>query len=397
MSPVERIELAKKRLPLGSIFKVYVNSIENDRLFLTLATKPTPLLKFDYGGLITSKNVVREENSKKSWSSVVKTENSTKIHGNSKHRYLIIVDLEATCDFSPVPAVTPETAEIIEFPYVVLDTKTLEIVHEKQMYIKPENLKGITPYCHVLTSITQEVVSTGVFLGEAIRQMDQYLSKNFDENSFCIVTDGVWDLSCQLRSEAKRKEIGLAPWYQEYYNVREEFRKFLPFFPFSIREPTLHIMLQAMGLDFVGKHHRGIDDCHSIATLVKAMLIAGHSFENPMKIPEDYDQLKDPSFFTFAAHAPENSWKCQFCTQKFWDHFCENDNFRAVWNKPLASSCRFCFKSRPVSDVQQCQICSQNFSLSEEEIEYYQSRRWYFPKNCANCRQLKSQIFIGDP
>ena len=49
----------------------------------------------------------------------------------------------------------------------------------------------------------------------------------------------------------------LDPWFQEYVNLREEFRKFLPIFPFKPHEPPLQVMLQALSLSFVGKHHSG--------------------------------------------------------------------------------------------------------------------------------------------
>jgi len=172
----------------------------------------------------------------------------------------------------------------------------------------------------------------------------------------------------------------------------------MPFFPFSVREPPLHIMLQALQLEFVGKHHRGIDDCHSIALIVKAMLIAGHSFDKAVVIAPDYDSQLDPSFLNFTSQAPSNSWKCETCTPKFVDKYCDEDPYRAVWNKPLASSCRFCGSTKPsdINEQRDCQICGKGFFLTPEEIQYFQSKHWYFPKNCATCRQLKTQIYLGE-
>jgi len=157
-------------------------------------------------------------------------------------------------------------------------------------------------------------------------------------------------------------------------------------------------MLQALQLDFVGKHHRGIDDCHSIALIVKAMLIAGHIFDKPVVIPPDYDSQSDPSFLNFTSQAPSNSWTCVNCTTKFADKYSKEDPYRAVWNKPLASSCRFCATAKPsdIHESRECQICGKGFFLTPEEVLFFQSKRWYFPKNCANCRQLKTQIYLDE-
>lgn len=96
-------------------------------------------------------------------------------------------------------------------------------------------------------------------------------------------------------------------------------------------------MLQALSLTFVGKHHRGIDDCHSIAQVVKALLKLGHKFGDPAPVA----QQEDPAFLRFASIAPHGSWKCRLCTDK---HNTESEKHagRAVWNKPMARVCRFC-------------------------------------------------------
>jgi hypothetical protein len=109
-------------------------------------------------------------------------------------RYLVVIDLEATCDFCPEPIVDASVnSEIIEFPWVrhptmamrvclsvgslplilccvcgvcgvcvsccvrrsarqvVLDTQTLEVVHEERYFVRPDFLEGVTPYCSALT------------------------------------------------------------------------------------------------------------------------------------------------------------------------------------------------------------------------------------------------------
>jgi len=89
-------------------------------------------------------------------------------------RYLVVVDLEATCDYCPEPLVDASVnSEIIEFPWVcpptasssqishlgatpqvVLDTNTLEVIHEERYFVRPDYLLGVTPYCSALTGAT---------------------------------------------------------------------------------------------------------------------------------------------------------------------------------------------------------------------------------------------------
>lgn len=70
-------------------------------------------------------------------------------------RYLCVLDFEATCDegkgFSP--------AEIIEFPAIILDTRTMSEVDNFHRYCRPVERPVLTEFCKSLTGIMQEQVS----------------------------------------------------------------------------------------------------------------------------------------------------------------------------------------------------------------------------------------------
>lgn len=93
-----------------------------------------------------------------------------------------MLDLEATCDYAPQPTVDVTTSEVTEFPWVVLDTRTGSIVHETQMYVRPENLDGVTYYCTKLTGISQDMVREGVSLKTAMQHFDDYIRAKFGED-----------------------------------------------------------------------------------------------------------------------------------------------------------------------------------------------------------------------
>ena len=59
--------------------------------------------------------------------------------------YFVVLDFEATCDDGGT--VPKSKQEIIEFPAVLLDGKTLEPVDELQVYVKPVIVPKITKFC----------------------------------------------------------------------------------------------------------------------------------------------------------------------------------------------------------------------------------------------------------
>jgi inhibitor of KinA sporulation pathway (predicted exonuclease) len=46
--------------------------------------------------------------------------------------------------------------------------------------------------------------------------------------TFCIITDGEWDLKIALLQEAMKKGIKLAPHYSQFFDLKKEFRKQFP-------------------------------------------------------------------------------------------------------------------------------------------------------------------------
>jgi hypothetical protein len=190
-----------------------------------------------------------------------------------------------------------------------------------------------------LTGITKSDCENGVSLQEAIQQFDSFIVQfmyHYGANNFRIVTDSVWDLQVQLRQEAARKGIQLEWWYTNYFDLREEFRHFYAWIPFLKREPPLYIMLNAFDLSFVGRHHSGLDDCKTIAQVVKVLLqLYPGTFTNPKNIRFDYDASRDNSWVSFMSDCPPDSW------------LCTNPDC-GVFNKPTYQNCRFCKSEKPV-------------------------------------------------
>ncbi len=209
----------------------------------------------------------------------------------------------------------------------------LEIISKSQIYVKPDNINGITPYCRVLTGITEDTVNKSPSLSEALKTFTEFVEKELPQDSFRIITDGVWDLQVQLRGECTRKNIPLdKPYFKEHLDLREEFRNFFPWFFFKKTEPSLHIMVQALQLEFVGRHHSGLDDCLTIIEVVKRLVTLGCGMSDCIPVTDN------PYYLGFPSLASSDCWKCEPCTEKWKDKETSSTNkFRAVWNKSASS------------------------------------------------------------
>ncbi len=72
--------------------------------------------------------------------------------GDQKYDYLLILDFEATCD---VKKGNNKPQEIIEFPCLKLDSRTLEIEGAFHQYVSPTAHPKLSKFCTELTGITQ--------------------------------------------------------------------------------------------------------------------------------------------------------------------------------------------------------------------------------------------------
>jgi len=121
--------------------------------------------------------------------------------------YLAILDFEATCWENS------NNHEIIEFPTVIVDIKTLTIIDRIQIFVKPLNDPILSDFCTNLTGITQDQVNAGVSLHQAIKEHSKFMSKY--SNSI-FVTCGDWDLKTMLPMDCKINEIQVPGLYRKW-------------------------------------------------------------------------------------------------------------------------------------------------------------------------------------
>ncbi|CAJ0647974.1 1077_t:CDS:2 [Entrophospora sp. SA101] len=216
--------------------------------------------------------------------------------------YLIVIFLEATCDDNLQDLqdiqVTKETAEIIEFAWVVVDTSNLEVVYQHSQYVKPL-FTPLTDFCIALTKITWDKLENAGSLNEAINKLDNYIQTyiiNFNK-TFCFCTHGAWDLRIQLPKEAKEKNIDL-PFYLSYcklFDLKQEVQRWQAHHPdIILKSYSLQEICSVFNLNSSESDHSTLNDSLTIVNIIRYICSLAHSdvFVNPIDAEADFSQFR---------------------------------------------------------------------------------------------------------
>jgi 3'-5' exoribonuclease 1 len=180
------------------------------------------------------------------------------------NHYYAVMDFECTCWEREDP--DRREHEIIEFPVVFLNSKTLEIDFEFHEYVRPTEYPILSPFCVELTGISQSTVDESDDLETVLERFKDFLVEKSIE-SFTACTDGPWDFTKFLYPETKRKRLVAPSWSFHWVNVRKQFQ-----YIFQLpRWIGVEESLEKLGLSFEGRPHSGIDDARNIARIVKAI------------------------------------------------------------------------------------------------------------------------------
>ena len=184
--------------------------------------------------------------------------------------HFVVLDFEATCD----DVHPPNPQEIIEFPSVLLDANTFEVVDEFESFVRPVHTK-LTKFCTELTSITQAQVDAAPPFPEVFAAHQDWLASHDlptagGDLPYVIVTCGDWDLLTMLPAQlaALDPPATFVPTpYRQWLNVK------VPFKAWHRKQARAGMarMLDLLGIELVGHHHRGIDDSRNIAKILRAL------------------------------------------------------------------------------------------------------------------------------
>lgn len=177
-----------------------------------------------------------------------------------------VLDFEATCD-----DVTKIIHEVIEFPVVLVDAHTLETLEEHRTFVRPIHNPVLTPFCTNLTGITQDDVKDAPSFAEALHLHETFMAKYADKK-ILYVTCGDWDLKTMLPLQLQTS--GIVPKnpkaFASWCNIKNLFMDHT-----GIRVKGMPSMLAHCGLELIGRHHSGIDDCRNIARILVSLIRSG--------------------------------------------------------------------------------------------------------------------------
>jgi len=189
--------------------------------------------------------------------------------------FYAVLDFECTCERNN----RSFKNEIIEFPVVFLNARTLEVEMEFRRYVRPTEKPSLSKFCTELTGIEQSSVDKAATLDVVLLEFDQFLRQHGlvsakagveASRSFVITTDGPWDVLSFLRKECQRKGLPLQTYWDNFVDVRHWFAAW-----FNVRRCGIKKMLEQCGLVFQGREHSGIDDARNIARIAAEMIRAG--------------------------------------------------------------------------------------------------------------------------
>ncbi|KAF9948375.1 hypothetical protein BGZ70_002239 [Mortierella alpina] len=267
------------------------------------------------------------------------------LHMNSRYDYYLCFDVEATCEkgFS-----FEFPNEVIEFPVVLLNGSSLEVVDEFHSYVRPTNRPILSDFCIELTGITQHTIDEAPTFTEVLSLFEDWLTKhniilgeytppnsadstgnnsnkkakkskskknkknNANNNpfqhaqsaaaindfsygaTFCFVTDGPFDIRDFIGKQCLHSGIPRPSYFaQSYLDIRTLFRAFFDL----IHWLNLEGMLKFLGETFEGRQHSGICDARMVG-LIARRLANGFSYEQ--------DNGDSDSISTAAVFSEEN-------------------------------------------------------------------------------------------
>lgn len=190
----------------------------------------------------------------------------------------VVLDFEATCWEG-----RHADQEIIEFPLVLVDAKTLTQVDEFRTYVRPEQNPTLSQFCTKLTGITQEQVSEAPTWPTAREVAKAWLDDRLSGHGYrrwLLVTCGDWDLKTMLPMQCKLAGEPVPAPFQTWLNIKRLFSEVT-----GEKATGMEGMLEVLHLELEGRHHCGLDDCKNIARILEELLKRGGTIKEELLWP----------------------------------------------------------------------------------------------------------------
>ncbi|XP_061423795.1 ERI1 exoribonuclease 3 isoform X2 [Lethenteron reissneri] len=193
----------------------------------------------------------------------------------SVHRFhhFLVLDFEATCD----KAAPPRPQEIIEFPILRVNGKSMEVESTFHTYVRPTAHPQLSAFCTELTGIVQDMVDGRPTLDQVLQMVDEWMEKEGlldPETKSVFVTCGDWDLKVMLPGQCSHLNLQPRDCYRSWINIKKVYAASAGRYAKGIAD-----MMAGLGLQHEGRLHSGIDDCKNIAAILKELARRGATLE----------------------------------------------------------------------------------------------------------------------
>ncbi|XP_078461792.1 ERI1 exoribonuclease 3 isoform X4 [Lampetra planeri] len=173
----------------------------------------------------------------------------------SVHRFhhFLVLDFEATCD----KAAPPRPQEIIEFPILRVNGKSMEVESTFHTYVRPTAHPQLSAFC--------------------TEMVDEWMEKEGlldPETKSVFVTCGDWDLKVMLPGQCSHLNLQPRDCYRSWINIKKVYAASAGRYAKGIAD-----MMAGLGLQHEGRLHSGIDDCKNIAAILKELARRGATLE----------------------------------------------------------------------------------------------------------------------
>ncbi len=192
------------------------------------------------------------------------------MHSEVPFDFFCVLDFESTCLENK--QIIPQ--EIIEFPVVVINAKTLETVAEFHHYVRPVKCPKLSEFCTKLTGIEQKTVDSAKPFTDVWKQFIRFMINThlIDEteqpvSNFTFVTCGDWDIEYMLINQTNLSGIKIPKFMRQWINIKVPFRQVSYTHSSSFRS-----MMDFLKLPLIGRHHSGIDDTRNTAEILKVLI-----------------------------------------------------------------------------------------------------------------------------
>ncbi|KAL5105356.1 ERI1 exoribonuclease 3 [Taenia crassiceps] len=179
----------------------------------------------------------------------------------------MVLDFEATClDHGHM-----QHQEIIEFPVLLLEARSLREIDCFHRYIRPVVHPQLSDFCIRLTGIIQDMVDFQPTFSTTMKDFENWVNSHFptdrEKLNFAFVTCGDWDLRFMLPHQASISNYPVPPYCRRWINVKRAYAEYT-----GQHVDGIVSMLRGVGLPFEGRLHSGIDDCHNIAKILRFLV-----------------------------------------------------------------------------------------------------------------------------